>query len=323
MKSIGVIHGDCLDCYTSPKRELLYFDRLAVTHLQHLIDWNKSSVHGKYEWARELEWLREQDLLFDPLTRHATGTGPGWPVDDDLLKAVSHRTSHDSLYARYVEHPSWKSLPGTNMRVFDGDKDFLMEMFEAWRMEDWCFSFYLCRYLAGQIRLQQTDDAVTIMPLPPVLRGTKGEFDSGDAVHVTINSLPVPDDDTSWEEIIEFRNDPDSIRKHVQLKVWVRELARGAVPRHEAAEKLEWLMHQYSHHMQIHRLKTKQGVLEAIVTTTAEVAEGIFTFKWSKAAKALFSVGQGYIHLLEEETKAPGREVAYVVKAINTFQGKN
>jgi hypothetical protein len=323
MKSIGVTDGSCLDCYTSPKRELLYFDRLAITHLQHLIDWNRSHVYGKPEWARELEWLREQNLLFDPLTGDATGARSGWAVNEDLLKAIGHRTAYDSLLDRITGNSGWESLPGTTTRVFKGDKDSFMETFEAWRLQEWCFHFYLSRYLAGCIRLRETDDAVTIVPVPPVLRGEQNEFDSCDAVQVTIDSLPIPDEATSWEQITEFRNDPDSSRKHAELRVWVRELARGAVSRHEAAEKLDWLMHIYRQHMYIHGLKTKQGVLEVIITTTAEIAECIVTLKWSQAAKALFDIGRGYIHVLEEEAKAPGREVAYVVKAMDTFQRKS
>jgi len=56
-----------------------------------------------------------------------------------------------------------------------------------------------------------------------------------------------------------------------------------------------------------------------LVTTTAEVAENLLRLKVSVAAKALFSVKEHKLKLLEEEKKTLGREIAYVVTARRTF----
>lgn len=56
-------------------------------------------------------------------------------------------------------------------------------------------------------------------------------------------------------------------------------------------------------------------------------ASGIFStpwadlvsFKWGKAAEALFSLRRRRVALLEGELTAPGNEVAYIVKARETF----
>jgi hypothetical protein len=43
------------------------------------------------------------------------------------------------------------------------------------------------------------------------------------------------------------------------------------------------------------------------------------SFKWGKAAEALFSLRRRRVALLEGELTAPGNEVAYIVKARETF----
>ncbi len=43
------------------------------------------------------------------------------------------------------------------------------------------------------------------------------------------------------------------------------------------------------------------------------------SFKWGKAAEAIFSLRRRRVALLEGELTAPGSEVAYIVKARESF----
>jgi hypothetical protein len=72
--------------------------------------------------------------------------------------------------------------------------------------------------------------------------------------------------------------------------------------------------------MRLHKMKTNVGVLETVVVSTAEILEDLIKFNWGKLAKTLFSFKQREIALLEGELKAPGNEVAYIVKASDTFK---
>jgi hypothetical protein len=69
-------------------------------------------------------------------------------------------------------------------------------------------------------------------------------------------------------------------------------------------------------------MKINTGVLETVVTTGAEVMGALASFKWGKAAEALFSLKRRKVALLEAELTAPGNAVAYIVKARETFTGK-
>lgn len=97
------------------------------------------------------------------------------------------------------------------------------------------------------------------------------------------------------------------------------EVARAELTPAEVEEKLEYLIDQYRRHMRLHRMKTNAGTLETIVTITAEVLGDLASFKWGKAAQALFSLKKRQVDLLEGELTAPGNEVAYIVKAREIF----
>jgi hypothetical protein len=61
------------------------------------------------------------------------------------------------------------------------------------------------------------------------------------------------------------------------------------------------------------------GMLQTIVTTSAEVLGNLVSFKWGKAAEALFSLRQRRVALMKGDLTSPGSEVAYIVKTRETF----
>jgi hypothetical protein len=82
-------------------------------------------------------------------------------------------------------------------------------------------------------------------------------FPSGTApvLEVVLKTMPIPDDQTRWEDIIEFRNDPDSMKRLRRLRVWVRKFAKStpAASLAEMKEEIEVLLDEYEEHMKLHR----------------------------------------------------------------------
>ncbi len=147
----------------------------------------------------------------------------------------------------------------------------------------------------------------------------QGESLKKDVIEMIINRMPTPDKNTPWERIIDFKSDSDSKSKFLELKNWLNEVATISLKPSEVEEKLEYLLNQYERHMQFHKMKCHKGILETIVTTTAETAEDLVKLKWGQMAKSLFSIKNKKLYLMEEEMKAPGREVAYISKAREHF----
>jgi hypothetical protein len=144
--------------------------------------------------------------------------------------------------------------------------------------------------------------------------------EKANVIQIVVNALPIPDDKTSWEQILEFRSDPDSFSKFLALRNWINEVARNQLTPLEVKQKLEYLMDQHRQHMKLHRMKTNAGALETAVVSAAEVVEDLVKIKWGKIAKGLFTFRQRKIALLEGELKSPGSEVAYIIKAQEAYQ---
>ena len=141
-----------------------------------------------------------------------------------------------------------------------------------------------------------------------------------DVVQIALLKIPMPDDSTPWEHILEYRSDPDTQAKFLDLRAWMNELARAKLTPIEIEQKLEHLMSQYQRHMRVHKMKTNAGRLETCLTISTEFLEELIHFRPSKAVKALFSLKHRKIALLEAELTVPGREVAYLIKAQDTFK---
>jgi hypothetical protein len=154
------------------------------------------------------------------------------------------------------------------------------------------------------------------------LPSRSSHINKSDVVGIALNALPIPNDSTPWEQVIEYRSDPDSQARFLDLRNWMSEVARGQLSLFEVEEKLEYLISQYQRHMKLHRMKTTAGSFETIIVSTAEVLEDLVKFKWSKIAKMLFSFRQRQIALLEGELYSPGNEVAYIVHTKEAFPEK-
>lgn len=141
-----------------------------------------------------------------------------------------------------------------------------------------------------------------------------------DVVKLTLSALPMPSELTPWESIAEFRRDPDSKGKHVRLRNWINQVSKADLPMHELEAQFLELMFEYEQFLRDHEMRVTRGTFEVLITTGAELAEDFVKLKWGKAAKAPFELSRQRAGLYEAEQKAPGRAIAYIVKAQRHFR---
>ncbi|SPF53318.1 hypothetical protein SBA4_5570011 [Candidatus Sulfopaludibacter sp. SbA4] len=80
-----------------------------------------------------------------------------------------------------------------------------------------------------------------------------------DVLNVVLGSFPEPDEDTPWEQIVEFRSDPDSRTQVLALRRWMSKGAQQNLSATEIADEIEWLISEYQAHMRLHRMKITMG----------------------------------------------------------------
>lgn len=157
-------------------------------------------------------------------------------------------------------------------------------------------------------------NAVAVLPdTRAATRVLTGKRDA--VVDVLIEHLPIPSDDTPWEAILDFRQDPDVRRKYLLMRDWLNDLARGDLTPIELHDRLRAMLSDYEHHMQRAKMKVTHGAVRTVLTVAAEVLEGVLRFKPTQLVDALFFINKRQLDLSEAEQSAPGREIAYILDA--------
>ena len=271
------------------KRNLVLFDRIAIPQREG-IDWPWRERNP--ELAANLDWLSERGLVFKVFAswkfmRPVPSFGLS-PFEDGI-DAKLRRNWVDAL----VE----LSCRG-EAAVLRASRNDIEAVSLAPSVE-------LTREALKLPKLKQTTDWLRIAP-------SKEEV-----LRVLIKEMPTPSETTSFDDIISFRDDPDTKRRMFAFRIWVRSLVREKeqVTPKQAVEQFEEAKFAYEEHMRIHRMKFDQGIVESLVTTAADVCENLVKLRWGKLAKLPFSLRHKKMDLLEAEANAPGHEISYVVRA--------
>jgi len=138
-------------------------------------------------------------------------------------------------------------------------------------------------------------------------------------LEVVMRQMPLPDPDTPLEAILDFRADEAAVRALRHLRSWMNDIARKSLKAHEIEDGLRTLNDQYREHMRLHRMKHHNGVLRTLVTVPLDIAEQLAKLRFKAAFEALLVLQQRRLALTEAELKAPGRDVAYIVRAQDEF----
>ncbi len=138
-------------------------------------------------------------------------------------------------------------------------------------------------------------------------------------LNIVLHKFPLPDDSIPWEGILDFKSKKkiqDSLRR---LRVWLSN--RGSDARHEKKieEDFEKLKNDYEERMKLEMKKFKLGTLVTVTTATVEVLQSILKWSIPNIGKRLIEVKKAHVELLIGETKAPGREIAYICKVEEQF----
>ena len=136
------------------------------------------------------------------------------------------------------------------------------------------------------------------------------------------NKIPQPAGNVSWEQVLDFRSDPDTKAKYYALIDWVNRISKEFLDISEFEEHYLYLHHEYLNHFRLHKIKTTESALEILVNGAASTIESLCRLKFSDLTKGLFSLFKNDLSLSLAELEFKGREVAYIHKANSYFNKK-
>jgi hypothetical protein len=292
------------------KREALMFDRVALPFFSQISAEIMEKRSQTTLQLSEVEWLMGEGIVFEPELN----------FDNKKLAESDEFRSFMEASVSEGEHIATELAKGLDIggNLKGVEEEAFAQLLSKANAALAMFGFN-ARYISAAMRVLGKVDAYPVLSAGIPSAGQGAASRSGEVLQIALNALPVPDESTPWEQIIEYRSDEDSRHKFLDLRNWMGEVARSELTPAEAEQKLEHLISQYQRHMKLHRMKTNTGTLETVVTTSLEVISDLLTIKWGKAAEALFSLKKRRVALLEGELTAPGNEVAYIVKAKETF----
>jgi hypothetical protein len=141
-----------------------------------------------------------------------------------------------------------------------------------------------------------------------------------DVVNLVLENIPLPNENTPWEDIFEFKRNPDNKGRLAGLRYWINKAVNSGFTAPEIRDELEFFLYQYRKSLEIHKIKYQTGILKTIVVGSAEILESVVKLKFSNIAKGLFSAQQSKAELLNAELTSPGHELSYIYKAQSVFK---
>lgn len=301
--------------FSKLKQQSLLFDQIGILKLNQLYTTGRETlgslkgslapnIENKVETMfSELEWLNQKGVVYE------------LSIEEEFQQAKNiAKTTIPSQ--RFDELASLFNIVMENQITIsqhDGKKDNAKLIKEQ--------HFATLRLMTIVMELGKGVTAVTTFPrseyIQPLLNSNKSEV-----AQIVINNLPLPSNETPWEQIIDYRNDPDSQKNLLNLRRWIRKTSHENLPLIEIQEEIEWLMNEFKEHMNVHKMKTDTESLEVLVKAPIEMLENLVTLKFSKLVDPLFTIKKRQLSLLEAEINAPGKEMAYIIKSKEAFQSK-
>ncbi|MFC7356694.1 hypothetical protein ACFQO1_03270 [Jejudonia soesokkakensis] len=135
---------------------------------------------------------------------------------------------------------------------------------------------------------------------------------SESVMNVILKKIPVPSNLTSFEQILDFRRDPDTTYKFIKFRKFVKDLIKPNINPKEALEQIEYALNEYEQHLKYHKLKYSTTPLELFIKAPLEILENTVKFKWKDIAKSLFDIRRNRIDFAQQEMKLKGNEVSYL-----------
>lgn len=307
---VAVAHQALVFQEAALKQIAVLFNRIAVPGLSTFLTHPNAAI---LEFSKFGAWLAEIGILFEPdIEKSAVGQDLKNRMRQDineLYKPVG-LTLDDFSAAREDEKKAavlknkMRELTPTRLA---GLIDPFTTISAIQRM-----TLDLTRLSAIQLRNIHNLDAHAIVP---------SEFSSLDqddestnkhnVVKIVVTALPVPHPDVSWQQIIEYRNDPNSLNRFLDLRNWISDTVHGRFTPLEVEQNLRQVLKRFRKQMEFHRMQAEITILEAFVVAAPDLTR---SYAGYPTLPGLCSVQRMKLALLEGESVVEGSEVAFVIK---------
>lgn len=298
---IGILGWPIGDIRSELKRAALFCDQIALKHLH-----SESDCNAFPEALREIRWLYERGVVVEApeapydTTKHPwLASYPSYMLTDPHLGVKIH-------LLRMLEVPGQPPRYGPLEPTDQFKVRHYGEVAELYT-----------RVVTTQ--LLESGQQVTPLLSRSFTANVLSRPISADTVTVILDQLPLPDAETPIEAVMEWRGDPDAKQRLVRLRVWLNRALRQRLTSAELRDELELALADYNDYMILHHKKMSRGRFEIVCSAIVDVLEALPKIKLSPLLDVVFHSERSKLQLAEVEMKAPGRELAYILRTREHF----
>ena len=301
--------------FSDLKQQALLFDQIGIYKLSNFYKNLEESLHlfkklvpgfpNKAETIiAELEWLQQKGIIFE------------LKIEEEL--SDPHFSLLNTSIGQKFEDAKRLLKKVIDIQTFDlknvDDEKHKIKLIKEQQVT-------LLRLMSIVMETTKGVTAVTTFPYTEYTRELPNSSKSNVA-QIVINNLPLPNNETPWEQIIDYRNDSETQKHLLSLRRWISRISMQNLSPLEIEEEIESLINDFQEHMKLHKMKANTETVEIIVNSSADVIGNLVTLKFSKILEPLFAIKKRQLSLLEAEMTAPGKEMTYIIKSRETFQSQ-
>lgn len=162
--------------------------------------------------------------------------------------------------------------------------------------------------------------SVDFLPIVNSLASYQQQKSPCSVAHFILGQLPVPDENTPWEQVLDFRADTEVKRQYYALINWINQVGQKEMPLSHIVDEYNHLYSQYLNQYSLHKMNSRLTTMELIVTTGIDFISSIAQQGYVSALKDLLTIRKKQVALLKEEKDIEGRELAYIFSAVQQFK---
>jgi hypothetical protein len=150
-----------------------------------------------------------------------------------------------------------------------------------------------------------------------------------DTFTAVISNLPLVDDNTGWDEILEFRRDKISVSKSRRFRMWLREASR-ATSETQVEDLISQMLDDYSTALKKHSIKTAASGLTLVAAAGGAALAAGSAGTVVAALSAGVGITSGAIAWIlkqrcdeDDVRRGKGSEIAVIYDAVERFGGNS
>jgi len=318
MERVG-IKPISFESFSKLKAEFLFFDKILINEedvQEYLSKWYNFSIKTN-NFSLQTEITRIDTDLDFLINKGLIITDYNVAPQENIQSTLQDQKFNVSE----IESMLWKTIINKAFGNFYDNKKYDEEKFTHY-MEG--FNIYLnTRAREQSEKLLSANPNNEFIPLITdlELRKEVTKTKKEEVIKIVLQKFPIPNDQTSWEQILDFKLDHDVTQKFKRLKSWINKISYSTFSPLEIEEEIESLISEYDNYMKLNQKKFNRGNLELFIIPTLEIIENIIKFKinWSKIAKCILDIQKSHLDIRIAEANAPGKELAFLVKAQKEF----